>query len=157
MKLHLLRHAKTNPISSTKNDFDRGLLSRGYEQIELLRSFLLQQPINPTYILCSSAIRTQQTLNQLIDLWPNAVVQIRDELYLASKLEILKEICKIEHDADILVIGHNEGLSELGFYLSNQASWLKTCGLLSLEFNFDNSAFISNGMANIIASFRVEK
>ena len=157
MKLHLLRHAKTNPISSTGNDFDRELLSRGYEQIELLKSFLLQQPINPTYILCSSAKRTEQTLIHLKELWPKAIVQFRDELYLASKLEILKEICKIDHEGDILVVGHNEGLSELGVYLSNQDTWLKTCGFLSLEFNFENSAFISKGMANTLASFRVEK
>ena len=90
MKLHLLRHAKTNQVSPTGKDFDRELLPRGYEQIQELKLFLADNPIAPTTILCSSAIRTRQTLAEMKGLWPGANIQYLDELYLAEKEEILK-------------------------------------------------------------------
>ena len=51
MKLHLLRHAKTNQVSPTGKDFDRELLPRGYEQIQELKLFLADNPIAPKTIL----------------------------------------------------------------------------------------------------------
>ena len=155
MKLHLLRHAKTNQISPTGKDFDRELLQRGYEQIAELKTYLQNHPIAPKHILCSTAMRTRQTLAELQALWPSSSIQYIDELYLASKQNILDAICALKSPDDILVIGHNEGLSELTIYLSDQAVWHKTCGLVSLEFPFESSAFVSKETGVIVGSFRV--
>lgn len=155
MKLHLLRHAKTNQISPTGKDFDRELLPRGYEQIAELKRYLQNHPIAPKHILCSTAVRTRQTLVELQALWPAVSILYIDELYLASKHTILDAICALNSPDDILVIGHNEGLSELTIYLSNQAVWHKTCGLVSLEFPFESSALVSKETGVIAGSFRV--
>jgi phosphohistidine phosphatase len=155
MQLHLLRHAKTNQISPTGKDFDRELLPRGYEQIAELKQYLEGSPIAPKHILCSTALRTRQTLSALQALWPAAAVQYIDELYLASKHEILHAICALNSPDDVLVVGHNEGLSELTIYLSDQAVWHKTCGLASLTFPFESSDYISGDTGNITAMFRV--
>ena len=111
MKLHLLRNAKTNPHSPIGLDFDRELLPRGHEQIAELKNFLKEHPIDPKIILCSSAMRTRQTLAELQCLWPSASILFLDELYLASKQEILSEICALQTSDEMLVVGHNEGLS----------------------------------------------
>ena len=79
--LHLLRHAKTNQNSPTGIDYDRELLPRGYEQIAELKQFFAQHPIQPKHILCSSAMRTRQTLAELQDFWPSAQIQFIDELW----------------------------------------------------------------------------
>ena len=155
MRVHLLRHAKTNQVSPTGQDFDRQLLPRGYEQLAELKTFFRTYPLSPIQILCSSAMRTKQTLHEIIDLWPNANVQYIDELYLASKHDILNAICTLNSPHEILVVGHNEGLSELAIYLTNQALWLKTCGFVSLDLPFETSAFISADTGNIRAVFRV--
>jgi len=155
MKLHLLRHAKTNPQSSTGLDFDRELLPRGYEQIIELKNFLKDHPIDPKIILCSSAMRTRQTLAELKDLWPEAQVQFIDELYLASKQEILDQICSQNSSEEILVVGHNEGLSDLVMNLAHPPHALKTCGYISMEFPFESSAYISQDTGRILAMFRV--
>ena len=155
MQLHLLRHAKTNQSSPTGKDFDRELLPRALEQITELKQYLAERPIAPKYILCSTAKRTRQTLAELQALWPNAQMLFKDELYLASKKEILSEICALHTPEEILVVGHNEGLSELAIYLSDQAIWLKTCGLVSLEFAFDSSALVSKETGVIVGRFRV--
>ena len=155
MKIHLLRHAKTNPYSPTGLDFDRELLPEGYRQITELKNFLKEQPIDPKIILCSSAMRTRQTLAELRDLWHEAQVQFIDELYLASKQEILKLICAQNSSEEILVVGHNEGLSDLVMNLAHPPHALKTCGFISMEFPFESSAYISQDTGRILAMFRV--
>jgi phosphohistidine phosphatase len=155
MKLYLLRHAKTNQVSPTGKDFDRELLPRGYEQIAELKLFLKKNPIAPKTILCSSAVRTRQTLAELKGLWPNADIQYIDDLYLAEKEEILKLICAQNSPDELLVVGHNEGLSELAMNLAHPAHLLKTCGFMSLEFPFESSAYISKDTGSILSTFRV--
>lgn len=155
MLLHLLRHAKTNQSSPTGLDYDRELLPRGYEQIAELKQFFETQPIAPNHILCSSAMRTRQTLSELQDLWPLAHVQFIDELYLASKQELLDQICTLNNSGPLLVIGHNEGLSELAMHLTRSPYLLKTCGFVSISFPFETSAYISADTGNITAMFRV--
>ncbi|MFM7007341.1 MAG: SixA phosphatase family protein [Flavobacteriales bacterium] len=155
MLLHLLRHAKTQQNSPTGKDFDRELLPRGYAQIEELKKFYEVNPIAPKYILCSSAKRTRQTLAELQDFWPMAQIIFLDKLYLASKQDLLAQICALQTPDEILVIGHNEGLSELAIYLTDQALWLKTCGCLSLDLPFDTSAYFSANTGNVRAKFRV--
>jgi phosphohistidine phosphatase len=155
MKLHLLRHAKTNQISPTGKDFDRELLPRGYEQLQEFKEYCAEHPFQVGLILCSGAVRTRQTLVELQALWPASSVLYIDELYLASKQTILDAICALKSPDDVLVIGHNEGLSELTIYLSDQAVWHKTCGYVSLEFPFESSALVSKETGVIVGSFRV--
>jgi len=155
MKLHLLRHAKTNPQSRTGLDFDRELLPRGYEQIAELKNFLKEHPIDPKIILCSSSMRTRQTLAELQDLWPEASILFIDELYLASRQEILSEICALQTSGEMLVVGHNDGLSDLVMNLAHPPHALKTCGFISMDFPFESSAYISQDTGSILAKFRV--
>ena len=155
MKLHLLRHAKTNQVSPSGKDFDRELLPEGYQQITDLKTFLEEHPIDPKIVLCSSAMRTRQTLAEFQGLWSEASIQFIDELYLAEKEEILKLICAQNSSEEILVVGHNEGLSDLVMNLARPPHALKTCGFISMEFPFESSAYISQDTGSILAMFRV--
>lgn len=143
MILHFLRHAKTNQVSPTGRDFDRELLPRGYEQLSELRSKLAQSPITVTRVFCSSAKRTRQTWTEIADLFPNATISFHDELYLASASELLTFLSSKNSPQTSLLIGHNEGLSDLATYLTGSDIHLKTCGYLQLSFPFDHSGFIS--------------
>ena len=143
MILHFLRHAKTNQVSPTGRDFDRELLPRGYEQLSELKSKLAQSPITVTRVFCSSAKRTRQTWTEIADLFPNATISFHDELYLASASELLTFLSSKNSPQTSLLIGHNEGLSDLATYLTGSDIHLKTCGYLQLSFPFDHSGFIS--------------
>ena len=59
MKLHLLRHAKTDQNSSTGKDFDRKLLKKGKDQSEEMGKYFKKQNFNPSKIICSTAFRTK--------------------------------------------------------------------------------------------------
>jgi phosphohistidine phosphatase len=155
MKLHLLRHAKTNPNSASGLDFDRELMPRGYEQLQEFKAFYAQKPFQVGHILCSSAVRTRQTLEEIKGLFPDVPVTFIDELYLASSGEMLQIINQLQCAEDLLVIGHNEGISELASELSAAFILLKTCGLVSLEFPFESSAMVSKETGVLVGSFRV--
>jgi hypothetical protein len=88
-------------------------------------------------------------------LWPAADIQYLDDLYLAEKEEILKLICAQNSPNELLVVGHNEGLSELAMNLAHPPHMLKTCGFMSLEFPFESSAYISQDTGSILGMFRV--
>ena len=147
MILHFLRHAKTNQLSPSGRDFDRELLPRGYEQLSEFRAFVgknnQQKALSIDHIYCSSAKRTRQTLNEIADLFPNATISFHDELYLASASELLTFLSSKNSPQTSLLIGHNEGLSDLATYLTGSDIHLKTCGYVQLSFPFDHSGFIS--------------
>lgn len=155
MQLHLLRHAKTNQISPIGKDFDRKLLPRGFEQLQEFKEYYAAHPFQVGSILCSSAERTRQTFDEIKALFPNIPITFQDELYLASFGEILQIINKSQSTADLLIIGHNEGISDLASELSGDILLLKTCGYVSLEFPFESSALISKETGVIVGSFRV--
>ena len=156
MKLHLLRHAKTNQISPTGKDFDRELLPRAYEQCAELKRYLQDHPIAPKHILCSSAVRTRQTWAAIEDLFPGVSIVFVDDLYLASSDEMLKIINAQESKADMLVIGHNEGISVLGFDLTNDFLLLQTAGYAAIQFDFEHSGYISRRTGTTLEKFRVK-
>jgi phosphohistidine phosphatase len=94
-------------------------------------------------------------LEEIKGLFPGVAVTFIDELYLASSGEMLQIINQLQCAEDLLVIGHNEGISELASELSAAFILLKTCGLVSLEFPFESSAMVSKETGVLVGSFRV--
>ena len=154
MTLHFLRHAKTNQNSPTGRDFDRELLPRGYEQLIELKSKISTQPFSISRIFCSSAQRTRQTLSQIASFFPDATISFHDDLYLASKSELFNFLTQQNSSEEILVIGHNEGLSDLVSYLADTDIHLKTCGYIQVSFPFDHSGYLSSGTGSVVDRFR---
>lgn len=135
--LILLRHAKTEPQSLLKSDFNRNLIDKGKSDIVKVALKFTQFNIEPDLILCSSANRTNQTL-ELFKMATNvkAEVIITETLYHASASEILDVISKYPQYSNILVIGHNFGISVLANTLSSNGSEeMPTSGMHILEFD----------------------
>lgn len=150
MTIHFLRHAKTNQLSPSGRDYDRELLPRGYDQLKEFREFESLKLLPVEHIYCSSAMRTRQSLAEITDLFPNATISFHDELYLASKSELLSFITSKNTSQTVLIIGHNEGLSELASYLTDTEIHLKTCGYLQLTFPFEHSGYFSAGTGRVV-------
>lgn len=137
MILYLLRHAKTNQISSSGKDFDRELLERGREQARMMAEHFKEMPISPTSIFCSSAMRTRETLAIIQEEINFSDITYLDELYLTSEAALLQFLW--EKDAeDIMIIGHNEGLSDLASYCMGAEIYLKTCSYIKINISASN-------------------
>ena len=102
------------------DDHDRSLAPRGRGAAKLIRDHLRKEKIAPEVVLCSSARRTQETLELIAPAWgPAAVVRVERSLYGASAGQLLGRVQSVE-DAirSVMVIGHNPGLEDLAAALA---------------------------------------
>jgi len=113
--LFLLRHAKSSWENTGIEDYDRPLNARGQRAAMVMGVYFAQQQIRPDLILCSSARRTLETLDQVRPRIPGKPeLKIEKELYLASATELHKRLKKVDGDVgSVLLIGHNPGLEDL--------------------------------------------
>jgi len=118
--LYLLRHAKSTWDEPVASDHDRSLAPRGRRAARLVADHLRDAAISPALVLCSSARRTQETLELIRPaLGPSAVVLIEQGLYGASAGELLGRVHEVEVSVpSVMVIAHNPGLEDLATALA---------------------------------------
>ncbi len=117
--LHLLRHAKSSWIEDVE-DHDRPLNKRGREAARLVGRHL-PDAISPVDLaLCSSAVRTRETLEFALSKFPaRPRCLIEAGLYLADCAKLIDRLrCLDEGVGNLLLIGHNPGLHELAVALA---------------------------------------
>jgi phosphohistidine phosphatase len=113
--LHLLRHAESGPAGPGIDDHDRPLAALGEAAATAIGAYFARQSFRPSVVLCSSALRTRQTLEQLRPHLPDdPEVLVEKGLYLASCGELLARLQEIDDgSSQILLIGHNPGIADL--------------------------------------------
>lgn len=112
----LLRHAKSAWGQPGLDDHERPLNKRGERAAEAMAEHIVHNAPRPDLILCSTAVRTRQTLAPLIHRLANPAPPIALEkgLYLATEGELLVRLRAVPEDVrTLLLIGHNEGIGEL--------------------------------------------
>lgn len=152
LRLHLLRHAKTEQFSPTGKDFDRPLMSKGVSQSKELKH-LFGSLNSIDHVLCSTSARTRQTL-RLIEWDGMPKVQFSDDFYLCSHKALLQTLWTSEYTGDVLIVGHNFGISDLANYFTEGDMELRTGGYIRLAFDVDSWEETSRGMGVIEEEFR---
>ncbi len=148
-KLSIIRHAKS--VSPDEgDDFERTLNERGIHDANLVGEYLMTQDYSFDTVICSSAVRAKQTLNQLnvfLNIASDKIVHL-DDLYLASQAVISTIIEKADnHINHLAVVGHNPGLTSLCNYYSGDDLYnLPTCGVYTIEFNVDDWQALGRGL-----------
>lgn len=136
-ELILLRHAKSSWAEAGLSDHERPLNGRGRRQTQALADWLAAHDAEPDLVLCSSALRTQETwsrLRQATD-W-DCPVLTDSGLYLAEADGIGERVAMQAGEVRrVLVLGHNPGISELAGTLARREVSLRTACLawFSLE------------------------
>jgi phosphohistidine phosphatase len=111
-RLALLRHAKSSWAHPDIADHERRLNARGRRDAARVGVYLRQEGIAPDLVLCSSAVRTRETLGLLGLLAPEVLVE--DDLYGASVAELIGRLRRVGDPADsVLLVGHNPGIEDL--------------------------------------------
>jgi phosphohistidine phosphatase len=112
----LLRHAKSAWSQPGLDDHDRPLSRRGERAAEVIADHIVRNAPRPDLILCSTAVRTRQTLAPLVHRLtvPAPPISLEKGLYLASADALLERLRALaEEVGTALLIGHNEGIGEL--------------------------------------------
>lgn len=115
-KIITIRHANAKPSSPPPGltDKERPLSQKGWQELEELGRAERETLTQVTLVLCSSAIRTRQTLEGILGYLPNVQrIDYLDELYNAPVSVYLEEINLWAADhKGVLLIGHNPAVSE---------------------------------------------
>ena len=120
--LLLLRHAKSAWGQPGLDDHERPLNKRGEGAAEAMAEHIVHNAPRPDLILCSTAVRTRQTLAPLVHRLapPAPPIALEKGLYLASEGELLVRLRAVpEEVGTVLLIGHNEGIGELANALAD--------------------------------------
>jgi phosphohistidine phosphatase len=122
-RLLLLRHAKAAPAGSGE-DRERPLDEDGRQAAARLAGWIGEQRLHADIALCSSAVRTRQTLDLVLPGFsspPDCLAE--DELYLADAKELLRRLRRLPGQVTgALLVGHNPGLEALARGLADSTA-----------------------------------
>jgi phosphohistidine phosphatase len=119
--IFLLRHAKSAWSDPRVGDHDRPLNKRGEGAAEAMANHIVGLKPRPAIVLCSTALRTRQTLAPIIKkLGPSPPpIALEKDLYLASEDMLLSRLRALPESASaVLLIAHNDGIWHLAARLA---------------------------------------
>lgn len=146
-----MRHGDALFSAPSRKDFDRELSPRGRKQVTATSNYI--HKINVSQVFCSEATRTRQSFSILNEAGEFPNITYSHDLYLSPLAIYLKFIWEINGGTDILLVGHNFGISELANYFSDDLIEMSTAEYICIEFNCDNWTETSRGTGTIIDRF----
>jgi phosphohistidine phosphatase len=122
-RLFLLRHAKSSWDDPQLADHDRPLAARGRRAAKAMAEHMRRERVTPEVVLCSSAVRAQETLERMSSALDEARVMIEAELYPGSPGQLLERLRRLpEPTASVMLVGHNPAIQELALSLVGPGS-----------------------------------
>lgn len=120
--LYLLRHAKSSWDLPDLPDHDRPLAPRGVRACALIATHLREREIAPELVVCSTAVRTRETLAGIAGGFARPPrIEYEDATYDASTatlLALLRELPGEPVPDSAMLIGHQPGIGGLALTLA---------------------------------------
>jgi len=140
-RIYIMRHGKAE-VGYGKSDFERDLMPKGIKKTRKVADFLSSKKIRPEQVMVSMAHRTLQTadiVKETLSLASSILIEEKG-LYLASINSILNEIYGVDNAVkELMLIGHNPGLSSLATYLCKQEiDWMPTSAIVGIELELEH-------------------
>ncbi|GAA4243698.1 SixA phosphatase family protein [Dactylosporangium darangshiense] len=119
--LILLRHAKAANPDDYDTDIERPLAPRGHRDATAAGDWLRSEGLTPDAVLCSTAVRTRETLADL-RLADTVPVIYEHRIYVGSAEDTLDLVQHVDAATEtLLLIGHNPTISDLSDTLAPRA------------------------------------
>ena len=81
--------------------------------------WIRESDVRPELVLCSSAVRTRETLARVLEALGSPAVEIEDGLYAAWGDSLAERLRQLSDDVrDVMLVGHNPGLTDLCLLLA---------------------------------------
>jgi phosphohistidine phosphatase len=149
LNLYVIRHGKAVRPEDAVNDFSRELNKKGTAQTNQVGDLLKRADVKIDLIVTSGAKRTAETA-EIVNFHLNAkAMYYTDDLYLADRKKIQKVLAKNGKGENVLLVGHNNGLSDFVSYLSGKNLLLSTSMLVHLSFDLKDWSEIDANLAKI--------
>jgi phosphohistidine phosphatase len=159
-QLWLLRHAKSSWDQPGLADVDRPLAPRGRRAADVLAAHLAAAEVQPTVVLCSSSLRTRETLAAILPALGDVLeIRIERELYGAGAAQLLDRLRQVPDRApSAMVIAHNPGTQDLALALASSGPALAGLGekfptgaLATLELDIERWRDLDHGTGTAVA------
>jgi phosphohistidine phosphatase len=122
-RIHLLRHAKSSWDDEALSDHERPLAPRGVKAAARLARWLRESDVRPELVLCSGAVRTQETLARVEAALGSPRVVVADSLYAASADTLADRLRRVPAPVrEVMLVGHNPGLADLCLFLARPSA-----------------------------------
>jgi|CXWL01.1.fsa_nt_gi phosphohistidine phosphatase len=143
--LIILRHGQAKNAGISEHDHNRSLTLRGREEAMGAGEALADRDFVPDLVLCSTATRTRETLEEIQNSFPEELpVTYSQKIYNATEVDLLANIAVVPEDVrTLMVIGHNPGLYQLALVLAKEGDkqmhnnlqmQFPTCALVVISF-----------------------
>lgn len=101
-------------------DVERPLAPRGARAADRMREYLDAEEIRPELVLCSSALRTRETLARILPgLGPELTVRIEPSVYSFDADALLQRLQDVPADVgSVMLVGHNPAMQEIASLLA---------------------------------------
>ncbi len=118
-RLLLFRHAKSSWNETSLTDFDRPLAQRGLRAAPMMGQYMQANDLLPDRILCSSAMRTRETLAAILPFFHHDLkIELLREIYDTHDDDYRALIAAHGGDAEtLMVIGHNPSIHDTALVL----------------------------------------
>jgi phosphohistidine phosphatase len=156
-RLFLLRHAKSAWDDAALRDRDRPLAPRGRKAAKRVGHWAKEHGVRPQLVVCSNAVRAQQTLRRVLPSLGEPAVWVEVTLYAAGAETLLARVRTLPDEVDeAMLVGHNPGLMELLLLLAvpgplreRAREKVPTGALAKLEMNVEHWVEVSPGDARL--------
>ena len=142
-----MRHGKAEE-GLNKADYKRKLAEKGVRRNQRVGTLLLEREGKFEALLCSDAARTKETAEQMAKIFdfPKGKIHHLKEFYLAHERVMLSSLYALNNNIkEILLVGHNPGVSELVTSLTGEIiDWMPTSALIAIQIDADHWEDISN-------------
>ena len=152
---YLLRHAKAEPKSIDK-DFTRRLNPDGIKQVQELAGYWKKKAYEVDFVMCSAAVRTEQTLDGLRPSLNTDNMLISNNFYGIEEDKMLHTIQGLNEPFDnVLWVGHNPGVAFFAMRMAIKApepllKGFSTCSLCAFQINIENWSDLDWHMGEVI-------
>lgn len=147
--LLLMRHAKSSWDQPGLDDVDRPLAPRGRQAAPLIARHLKDQRLVPDLVLCSPALRVQETWQLMSPVFGEGVAaKTLRSLYPGAPSRLLEALRRLPDEVGrALLIGHNPGLGAFAVSLAasgprkqlqQMGAKFGTAGLAVITFEIDH-------------------
>ncbi|KAA3438003.1 SixA phosphatase family protein [Rufibacter hautae] len=135
--LLLMRHATAADKAVEQSDFDREITLYGQRQAGEAGLWLKKQNLVPELILCSTSLRTQMTLEHLLEgLGQKVPVQMERVIYYGSEHDLLDLAHGVDDEVDtLLLLGHNPTVAFFASTLAHEEVSFSPASIAHLHFN----------------------
>ncbi len=153
-QLLLVRHAKSDWDNTKLSDFDRPLNSRGEKNAPEMAKRLTKKGLIPQQIVSSPAVRAISTARYFakeLGLEKSEIVK-EPEIYEALTSTLMDVINNLDNSYSFTALfGHNPGITSVVSNLCNKDLYnIPTCGMVLIQFPFDDWAMVSAGTGEMI-------